>query len=102
MWVGRRIYQDAGPIVTITRPAPSQLVWATTRIDVTTTGFTAGSRNYTLLVDGIQRQFGTTSVSSFTLWFNTTRVTNGTHVFTIRLTEGSVTVRDDVAVIVRN
>jgi hypothetical protein len=99
--VGIRAATPPVTTATITRPTEAQIVSGTTRIDVTTTGFT-GSRSYVLSVDGVQRQLGTTSSNSFTLWFNTTRVANGTHTFTVRITQGGVTVQDSVSVVVRN
>lgn len=87
--------------VTIQSPAPDAVVSGTTPVRSTNTGFT-GSRSYTLLVDGAVRQSGTTSSDSLTLWFNTTRVVNGTHTFTVRITQPGRTAEASVQVTVRN
>lgn len=91
----------AAQTVTLTSPAPNQVVSGTTPVRATMTGFT-GSRQYVLLVDGVQRQTGTTSSDSLTLWFNTTRVANGTHTFTLRITQGAATATASVQVTVSN
>lgn len=91
----------AAQTVTLTAPTAGQVVAGTTPIRATTTGFT-GSRQYVFLVDGVQRQTGTISTDSFTLWFNTTRVANGTHTFTLRVTQGAATATTNVQVTVNN
>ena len=87
--------------VTITAPTQTQVVSGTTPVRVTTSGFT-GTRTWVLLVDGVQRQSNTTTSDSFVIWFNTTRVANGTHSFTVRVTESSSSAEASVSVTVRN
>ena len=89
------------PAVTLTSPTAGQVVAGTTPVRATTTGFT-GARQYVLMVDGVQRQTGTITTDTFTLWFNTTRVANGTHTFTLRVIQAGVTATANVQVTVRN
>jgi hypothetical protein len=103
-FVMRGVRQPAtrAPTVTITAPSPGQVLAGTTPIRITTSGFAAGSRSYVLSVDDVQRQIGTVSTDAFTLWFNTTRVANGTHTFTVRVTQGGQTAQASVQVTVGN
>ena len=87
--------------VSFTSPPPGQVVEGTIPVRVSTTGFT-GSRQYQLLVDGIQRQTGTTSANSFTLWYNTTRIENGAHTITVRVTQSAQSATGDVSITVQN
>lgn len=91
------VSNPTGQSVTITAPTSGQVVSGTTPIRITTTGFT-GSRTWAFLVDGRQWQTGTTTNATFTVFFNTTRVPNGTHTFTVRVG----TVSASVQVTVRN
>lgn len=97
----RAAAQQVTPTVTLTAPTGGQVLSGTTPIRATTTGFT-GSRQYQFLVDGVLRQTGTITTNSFTLWFNTTRVANGTHTFTLRITQGATTATASVQVTVSN
>jgi hypothetical protein len=87
--------------VSFTSPSSGQVVGGTIPVRVSTTGFT-GSRQYQLLVDGIQRQTGTTSANSFTLWYNTSRIADGAHTISVRVTQPAQSASGNVSVTVRN
>ena len=87
--------------VSFTSLRSGQVVGGTIPVRVSTTGFT-GSRQYQLIVDGIQRQTGTTTANSFTIWYNTTRIADGAHTITVRVTQSAQSATGDVSVTVQN